>query len=161
LLKFVLSEVQSTNFVRVQDADGGRDGGHVVGGGGRHLHHHGGQQRVQLRHAQQVLRHPHGRLHGGEATARQVQLQRYPYSHAEFFEILPPGNVPAEPTSPEPGRFFGRKESYVYLTPLTPPPTPSFQASYPPFLNRQGESRAVLPTRQDSFQIREQRLRHC
>ncbi len=36
-----------------------------------------------------------------------------------------------------------------------------FQASYPPFLNRQGESRAVLPTRQDWFQIREQRLRHC
>ncbi len=67
-----LSEVQSTNFVCGQDGDGGRAGGHVDGGGGRHLRHHGGQQRVQLRHAQQVLLHPHGRLHGGEATARQV-----------------------------------------------------------------------------------------
>jgi hypothetical protein len=28
-------------------------------------------------------------------------------------------------------------------------------------LNRQGESRAVLPTLQDRFQILEQRLRHC
>jgi hypothetical protein len=32
---------------------------------------------------------------------------------------------------------------------------------YPPFLNRQGESRAILLTRQDWFQIREQRPRHC
>ncbi len=30
-----------------------------------------------------------------------------------------------------------------------------------PFLNRQGESRTILPTRQDWFQILEQRLRHC
>jgi hypothetical protein len=37
----------------------------------------------------------------------------------------------------------------------------SFRLSYPPFLNRQGETRTILPTRQDWFQIRGQRLCHC
>ncbi len=33
-----------------------------------------------------------------------------------------------------------------------------FRLSYPPFLNRQGERRAIISTWQDWFQIREQRL---
>ncbi len=48
----------------------------------------------------------------------------------------------SENTSQEPERYF------------------EFFRTYPPFLNRQGERRAI-PTWQDWFQIREQRLRRC
>jgi hypothetical protein len=34
-------------------------------------------------------------------------------------------NVPTESTSPEPERFFERREKVLYLIPLPPPPTPN------------------------------------